>query len=60
MNDLSVLRLTIKQKSRKLIMKSNETQSKKISLTMDALLDVATNAWTDIKSSKLTITVDPI
>ena len=60
MNDLSVLRLTIKQKSRKLIMKSNETQSKKISLTMDALLDVATNAWTDIKSSKLTIKVDPI
>ena len=60
MNDLSVLRTTIKQKLRKLIMKSNETQSKEVSLTIDALLDVATSAWTDIKSSKLTIKVDPI
>jgi hypothetical protein len=41
-------------------MKSNETQSKEVSLTIDALLDVATNAWNDIKSSKLSITVDPM
>jgi hypothetical protein len=60
MDDLSVLRATIKEKSRKLIMKSNETQSKEVSLTIDALLDVATNAWNDIKSSKLSITVDPM
>ena len=60
MDDLSVLRATIKEKSRKSIMKSNETQSKEVSLTIDALLDVATNAWNDIKSSKLSITVDPM
>ena len=60
MNDLSVLRVTIKQKSCKLIMKSNEIQSKEVSLTIDTLLDVATNAWAEIKSSKLTIRVDPI
>ena len=60
MDDLSVLRATIKEKLRKLIMKSNEIQSKEVSLTIDALLDVATNAWNDIKSSKLSITVDPM
>ena len=60
MDDLSVLRVTIKEKSRKLIMKPNETQPKEVSLTIDALLDVATNAWNDIKSSKLSITVDPV
>ena len=60
MNDLSVLRATIKQKSRKLIMKSNKIPTKDVSLTIDALLDVATNAWNDIKSSKLEIKVDPI
>jgi hypothetical protein len=60
MDDLSVLRVTIKEKSRTYIMKSNETESKEVALTIDALLDVATNAWNDIKSSKLSITVDPV
>jgi hypothetical protein len=41
-------------------MKSNEIQSKEVSLTIDALLDVTTSAWNDIKSSKMTIRVDPI
>jgi len=60
MNNLSVLRVLIKQKSHKHIMKSNKTQSKEISLTVDALVDVATNAWNKIRSSKLTIKVDPV
>ncbi len=60
MDDLSVLRVIIKEKSRKLIMKSNKTQSKDVSLTIDALLDMTTSAWNDIKSSKLEIKVDPI
>jgi len=60
MNDLSVLRIPIKQNSRKRIMKSNKTQSKEISLTVDALVDVVTNAWNEIRSSKLTIKVDPV
>ena len=60
MNNLSVLRIPIKQKSRKRIMKSNKIQSKEVSLTVDALVDVATNAWNKIRSSKLTIKVDPV
>ena len=51
MNNLSVLRIPIKQKSHKRIMKSNKTQSKEVSLTVDALVDVATNAWNEIRSS---------
>jgi hypothetical protein len=41
-------------------MKSNKTQSKEVSLTVGALLDVATNAWNEIRSSELAIKVDPI
>ena len=41
-------------------MKSNETQTKEVPLAIDALLDVATNAWNDIKSSKMSITVNPL
>ena len=60
MNNLSVLRTPIKQKSHKRFMKSNKTQSKEVSLTVDALLDVATNAWNEIRSSEMTIKVDPV
>ena len=60
MNNLSVLRILIKQKSHKRIMKSNKTQSKEVSLTVDALVDVATNAWNEIRSSEQAIKVDPI
>ena len=60
MNNLSVLRIPIKQKSHKRIMKSNKTQSKEVSLTVDALVDVATNAWNEIRSSGQAIRVDPI
>ncbi|MDH3794906.1 MAG: hypothetical protein OER78_07515 [Nitrosopumilus sp.] len=60
MNNLSVLRIPIKQKSHKRIMKSNKTQSKEVSLTVDALVDVATNAWNEIRSSGQAIKVDPI
>jgi hypothetical protein len=41
-------------------MKPNQTPSKEEFLTIDVLLDVATDAWNDIKSSKLAIRVDPI
>ncbi|MDH3696873.1 MAG: hypothetical protein OEQ15_06120 [Nitrosopumilus sp.] len=41
-------------------MKSNKTQSKEVSLTVDALVDVATNAWNEIRSSGQAIKVDPI
>jgi len=41
-------------------MKSNITQSKEVSLTVDALLDVATNDWNEIRSSGLAIRVDPV
>jgi len=41
-------------------MKSNKIQSKEVSLTVDALVDVATNAWNKIRSSKLIIKVDPV
>ena len=41
-------------------MKSNKTQSTEVSLTIDALLDVATNAWNEIRSSELAIKVDPV
>jgi len=60
MNNLSVLRTPIKQKSHKQFMKSNKTQSKEVSLTVDALVDVATNAWNKIRTSKLTIKIDPV
>jgi len=59
-DNLSVLRVILKEKSDKLIMKSNEIQSKEIPITIDALVDIATNAWNEIKASRLTIRVDPI
>ena len=60
MNDLSVLRITLKQISRIHIMKSNKTKSREVSLTVDGVIDMASSVWNKIRSSKLTIRVDPI
>ena len=42
------------------IMKSNKTKSREISLTVDGAVDMASSVWNKIRSSKLTIKVDPI
>jgi len=60
MNDLSVLRVILKQKSHTQYMKTNKTQSREISLTVDKVWDLATYTWNKIRSSKLTIKIDPI
>jgi len=58
MNDLSVLRVALKQKSHTHIMKT--TQSREVTLTVDKMWGLATNTWNKIRSSKLTIKIDPI
>ncbi len=60
MNDLSVLRIPLKQISHIHIMKSNKTKSREVSLTVDGVIDMASSVWNKIRSSKLTIKVDPI
>ena len=63
MNDLSVLRIPLKQiLPFNIIMKrkSNKTKSREISLTVDGAVDMAASVWNKIRSSKLTIKVDPI
>lgn len=41
-------------------MSSNKIQVEEIPLTVNAVLDVAINAWNEIKTSKLSIRVEPI
>ena len=60
MNDLSVLRIPLKQILHIHIMKSNKTKSREVSLTVDGVIDMASSVWNKIRSSKLTIRVDPI
>ena len=60
MNDLSVLRTTLKQKSHTHIMKTKTTQSREVTLTVDKVWGLATSTWNKIRSSKLTIKIDPI
>jgi len=61
MNDLSVLRIPLKQISHIHIMKSKtQTKSREVSLTVDGAVDMASSVWNKIRSSKLTIRVDPI
>ena len=60
MNDLSVLRVALKQKSHTHIMKTKTIQSREVSLTVDKIWDFAKYAWNKIRSSKLTIKIDPI
>ena len=59
MNDLSVIRATLKQKSHTHIMKT-KTQSREVSLTVDKVWDLAKYSWNKVRSSKLTIKIDPI
>jgi hypothetical protein len=60
MNDLSVLRGTLMQKLVIHIMKAKKRESKEVSITVDKIWGSAVEAWNKIRSSKLTIRVDPI
>lgn len=60
MNDLSVLRVTLKQKLSIHIMKAKQRQSREVSITVDKIWDLAVDVWNKVRSSKLTIRVDPI
>ena len=60
MNDLSVLRGTLMQKLLSSIMKAKKRESKEVSITVDKVWDSVVDAWNKIRSSKLTIRVDPI
>ncbi|MHA2277750.1 MAG: hypothetical protein ACXAC2_18360 [Candidatus Kariarchaeaceae archaeon] len=60
MNDLSVLRATLKQKLPTHIMKAKQRESKEVSITVDKIWELAIDTWNKVRSSKLTIRVDPI
>ncbi len=60
MNNLSVLRATLKQKLQSHIMKTKTTQSREVSITIDKVWGFAVDTWNKIRSSKLTIKIDPI
>jgi len=60
MNDLSVLRGTLMQKLLSSIMKAKKRESKEVSITVDKVWDSVVDTWNKIRSSKLTIRVDPI
>ncbi len=60
MNDLSVLRVTLKQKLSNHIMKAKQRKSREVSITIGKIWDLAVDAWNKVRSSKLTIRVDPI
>ena len=60
MNNLSVLRATLKQKLHTHIMKTKTTQSREISITVDKVWGLAVDTWNKIRSSKLTIKIDRI
>ena len=60
MNDLSVLRGTHKQKLHKHFMKAKQRQSREVSITVDKIWDLVVDTWNKVRSSKLTIKIDPI
>ena len=60
MNNLSVLRATLKQKLHTHIMKTKTTQSREVSITVDKVWSLVVDAWNKIRSSKLTIKIDRI
>ena len=60
MNDLSVLRITLKQKSHTHNMKTKTTQSREVTLTVDKMWGLVASTWNKIRSSKLTIKIDSI
>jgi len=57
MNNLSVLRILLKQKLQTHIMKT-KTQSKEVSITLDKVWKLVVDTWNKIRSSKLTIKID--
>ena len=57
MNNLSVLRITLKQKLQTHIMKT-KTKSKEVSITLDKVGRLVVDAWNKIRTSKLTIKID--
>ena len=57
MNNLSVLRILLKQKLQTYTMKT-KTKSKEVSITLDKVGRLAVDAWNKIRSSKLTIKID--
>jgi len=57
MNNLSVLRILLKQKLQTYIMKT-KTKSKEVSITLDKVGRLAVDAWNKLRSSKLTIKID--
>ncbi len=60
MNNLSVLRVTLKQKLHTHIMKTKTTKSREVSITIDKVWGLVVDTWNKIRSSKLTIKIDPI
>ena len=59
MNNLSVLRIVLKQKLQTYIMKT-KTKSKEVSITLDKVGRLAVDAWNKVRSSKLTIKIDSV
>ena len=57
MNNLSVLRMLLKQKLQTHIMKT-KTKSKEVSITLDKVLGLVVGTWNKFRSSKLTIKID--
>jgi hypothetical protein len=41
-------------------MKAKQRQSREVSFTIDKIWDLAVDAWNKVRSSKLTIKIDPI
>jgi len=59
MNNLSVLRIVLKQKLQTYIMKT-KTKSKEVSITLDKVQGLVVDTWNKIRSSKLTIKIDSV
>ncbi len=58
MNNLSVLRILLKQKLQTLTM--TKTKSKEVSITLDTVQGLVVDTWNKIRSSKLTIKIDSV
>jgi len=58
MNNLSVLRILLKQKLQTLTM--TKTKSKEVSITLDKVGGLVVDTWNKIRSSKLTIKIDSV
>ena len=56
MNNLSVLRIVLKQKLQTHTMKT-KTKSKEVSITLDKVGRLVVDTWNKLRSSKLTIKI---